>query len=287
MGFRDWIKARTDELVEARLGPEFRERTQALTVRQNEYGFDPFGFSRSHLKYAFAIAKFLHDSYFRCESHGIENVPPGRVLLVANHSGQLPFDAVVIASAMMLKADPPRMVRSMVERFIPTLPFMSYLMNRWGQIIGTPENCRRLLEDEEAILVFPEGVRGISKPFSRRYQLEPFGLGFMRLAHETGAPVVPVAVIGAEEQAPAVNVKSIARLIGAPAFPVSPIPPFVPLPLPVKYRLYFGEPLRFSAAGGPGDGDDDENLVEDVRTVRNSVQSMIQVGLKERKHVFW
>jgi len=283
MGFVDWLKARADELVESRLGPEFRERTQALTVRQNEYGFDPFGFSRDHLKYAFAVAKFFHDRYFRCESHGLENVPAGRVLVVANHSGQLPFDAMVIASALILKADPPRMARTMVERFIPTLPFASYLFNRWGQITGTPENCRRLLEDEEAILVFPEGVRGISKPFSRRYQLQDFGLGFMRLALQTGTPVVPVAVIGAEEQAPAVNVRSIAKLIGAPAFPVSPIPPFFPvLPLPTKYRLYFGEALEFE-----GDPDDDDELVESVRTVKNSIQSMIQLGLKERQHVFW
>jgi len=283
MGFVDWLKARADELVESRLGPEFRERTQALTVRQNEYGFDPFGFSRDHLKYAFAVAKFFHDRYFRCESQGLENVPAGRVLVVANHSGQLPFDAMVIASALILKADPPRMARTMVERFIPTLPFASYLFNRWGQITGTPDNCRRLLEDEEAILVFPEGVRGISKPFSRRYQLQDFGLGFMRLALQTGTPVVPVAVIGAEEQAPAVNVRTLAKLVGAPAFPVSPIPPFFPvLPLPTKYRLYFGEALRFA-----GDPDDDDELVEHVRAVKNSIQSMIQLGLKERQHVFW
>jgi 1-acyl-sn-glycerol-3-phosphate acyltransferase len=283
MGIVDWLKARADELVESRLGPEFRERTQALTVRQNEYGFDPFGFSRDHLKYAFAVAKFFHDRYFRCESHGLENVPSGRVLVVSNHSGQLPFDAMVIASALILKATPPRMVRTMIERFIPTLPFASYLFSRWGQITGTPENCRRLLEDEEAILVFPEGVRGISKPFSRRYQLQDFGLGFMRLALQTGAPVVPVAVIGAEEQAPAINVRTIAKLIGAPAFPLSPIPPFFPvLPLPTKYRLYFGEALRFD-----GDPDDDDELVEHVRTVKNSIQSMIQLGLEERQHVFW
>jgi len=283
MGFVDWLKARADELVESRLGPEFRERTQALTVRQNEYGFDPFGFSRDHLKYAFAVAKFFHDRYFRCESHGLENVPAGRVLVVANHSGQLPFDAMVIASALILKADPPRMARTMVERFIPTLPFASYLFNRWGQITGTPDNCRRLLEDEEAILVFPEGVRGISKPFSRRYQLQDFGLGFMRLALQTGTPIVPVAVIGAEEQAPAVNVRTLAKLIGAPAFPVSPIPPFFPvLPLPTKYRLYFGEALRFE-----GDPDDDDELISHVRTVKNSIQSMLHYGLKERQHVFW
>jgi 1-acyl-sn-glycerol-3-phosphate acyltransferase len=172
----------------------------------------------------------------------------------------------------------------MVEKFIPTLPFVSYLLSRMGQITGTPENCRRLLEDGEAILVFPEGVRGISKPYTHKYQLQDFGLGFMRLALENRTPIVPIAVIGAEEQAPAVNFKGLARLLGTPALPISPIPPFIPIvPLPVKYRLYFGEPLSFE-----GDPDDDDEVIADkVRVVKNSIQSLIHVGLKERKHVFW
>jgi 1-acyl-sn-glycerol-3-phosphate acyltransferase len=284
MGITDWIKQRAEELVDLRLGGDFRERARALTVRQNEYGFDPFGFSRDSLKYAYVLGSWLYKSYFRCETHGIENVPPGRVLLAANHSGQLPFDGVVIAAALLIDGQPPRMVRSMVEKFVPTLPFASYLMSRWGQITGTPENCRRLLEADETILVFPEGAKGISKPFSRRYQLQEFGLGFMRLALQTGTPIVPVSVIGAEEQAPAVNVRPLARLLGSPSFPVMPIPPFIPIvPLPVKYRLYFGEPQRFT-----GDPDDDDEVIEGyVRKVKNSIQSMIQIGLKERKHVFW
>jgi 1-acyl-sn-glycerol-3-phosphate acyltransferase len=283
MGLGDWLKERAEKLVDARLGPEYRERTRALTVRQNEYGFDPFGFSKDSLKYGYVLASFLYRDYFRCETHGLENVPGGRVLLCANHSGQLPFDGLMIAAALFVEAQPPRMVRSMVEKFIPTMPFASWIFSRWGQITGTPENCRRLLEDGEAILVFPEGAKGVSKPFSKRYQLQEFGLGFMRLALATDTPIVPVAVIGAEEQAPAINVKPLARLIGAPAFPVMPIPPFVPLPLPVKYRLYFGEPLRFT-----GDPDDDDDAISaSARTVKNSIQSMVQVGLKERRHVFW
>jgi 1-acyl-sn-glycerol-3-phosphate acyltransferase len=176
------------------------------------------------------------------------------------------------------------MARSMVEKFVPTVPFASYLFARWGQITGTPENCRRLLEDEEAILVFPEGARGIAKSFDKRYQLQEFGLGFLRLALATQTPIVPVAVIGAEEQAPAINVKPLAKLIGAPSFPIMPFPPFVPLvPLPTRYRLYFGEPLQFT-----GDPDDDDDVIEEkVRRVKHTIQSMIQFGLKERKHVFW
>ena len=260
-------------------------RTQALVVRGNEFGYDEFGLSRASFRQAAPVARWLYRSYFRAEAHGIEHIPAtGRVIFVSNHSGQLPFDGLVIAAAAFLEPPQPRLVRSMLEYFVPTVPFASYLFARWGQITGTPENCRRLLASEEAVLVFPEGARGISKPFSKRYQLAEFGKGFLRLALEMQAPVIPVAVVGAEEQAPAVNVKSLARLLGTPAFPIVPYPPFVPLvPLPVKYRLYFGEPMRFT-----GDPDDDDEVLDDkVASVKNRIQSMLHLGLRERDHVFW
>lgn len=260
-------------------------RTKALVVHGNEFGFDPFGLSRDSFKTAAIVARWLYRHYFRAQAFGIEHLPAaGRVILVANHSGQLPFDGLVIGGACFLEPPQPRLVRAMVEFFVPTVPFASYLFSRWGQITGTPENCRRLLRAEEVVLVFPEGARGISKPFSKRYQLAEFGKGFMRLALETGSPIVPVAVIGAEEQAPAVNIKPLAKLMGMPAFPVVPYPPFVPvLPLPVKYRLHFGEPMLFT-----GDPDDDEEVLDEkVKQVRNRIQSMIHVGLREREHVFW
>ncbi|HTL38436.1 MAG TPA: lysophospholipid acyltransferase family protein [Kofleriaceae bacterium] len=257
-------------------------RTQALVVHGNEFGYDPFGLSRDSVKTAAVVARWLYRHYFRAEAHGIENLPAsGRLILVSNHSGQLPFDGLVIGSACFLEPPHPRLVRAMVEFFVPTVPFASYLFSRWGQITGTPENCRRLLSAEEAVLVFPEGARGISKPFSKRYQLADFGKGFMRLALETGSPIVPVAVIGAEEQAPAINFKPLARLLGTPAFPIVPYPPFVaPLPLPVKYRIYFGEPMRFT-------GDPDDDLDEPVKQVKNRIESMIHLGLRAREHVFW
>jgi len=260
-------------------------RTQALVVHGNEFGFDPFGLSRQSLEAAMTVARLVYRYYFRAECHGIENLPAsGRVVLVSNHSGQLPFDALVIGSACFLEPPQPRLVRAMVEFFVPTVPFASYLFARWGQITGTPENCRRLLAADEAVLVFPEGARGISKPFSKRYQLADFGSGFMRLALEAGAPIVPVAVIGAEEQAPAMNAKILAKLFGVPSFPIVPYPPFVAaVPLPVKYRVYFGEPMRFT--GDPDDDDDD--LAERVKTVKNRIESMIHMGLRGRKHVFW
>ena len=260
-------------------------RSQALVVRGNEFGFDEFGLSRDSFRTAARFARWLYRSYFRAQAFGVENIPAtGRVVFVANHSGQLPFDGVAIGAACFLEPAQPRIVRSMVEYFVPTVPFASYLFARWGQITGTPENCRRLLAAEEAVLVFPEGARGISKSFARRYQLAEFGTGFVRLALEMSAPIVPIAVIGAEEQAPAVNVKPLARLLGMPSFPVVPYPPFVPVvPLPVKYRLYFGEPMHLT-----GDPDDDDDVLDDkARSVKQRIQSMIHLGLRERQHVFW
>src|SRR5690606_9854703 len=136
-------RTKIDRFVEQRLGPDIEARTRALAIRSNEYGFDPFGFSLEHVKYAVLLARFLYRDYFRAETFGLEHVPPaGRVLLVANHSGQLPYDALVIAMACFLDHQPPRVVRSMVDAFVPKLPFVSYAFARWGQITGTPDNCR-------------------------------------------------------------------------------------------------------------------------------------------------
>ncbi len=260
-------------------------RTKALVVHGNEFGFDPFGLSRAHVKTAATVVRWIYRHYFRASAFGIENIPlDGRVIFVSNHSGQLPFDGMVISAATFLEPERPRLVRSMVEYFVPTVPFASYLFARWGQIVGTPENCRRLLAAEEAVLVFPEGARGISKPFTQRYQLAEFGKGFMRLALEMQCPIVPVAVIGAEEQAPGVNIRPLAKLLGIPAFPVVPYPPFVPIvPLPVKYRLYFGAPMRFT--GDPDD--DDETMGAQVAAVKQAIEALIERGLRERAHVFW
>jgi 1-acyl-sn-glycerol-3-phosphate acyltransferase len=259
------------------------DRAEALRTLErpsNEFGVDRYGFDADYLLAAAAPLIWLYKNYFRVETHGIEKVPPGRVLLVANHGGQIPIDGAMVGVAMLLEADPPRAVRTMTEKWAATLPFISTIFARSGQIVGTPENCRRLLETDEVVMVFPEGVRGISKLWPQRYQLQDFGLGFMRLALETNTPIVPVAVIGAEEQAPAVlNLKPLGKLIGFPALPLT----LTPLPLPTKYRIYFGDPLHFT---GPPD-DEDVELDKKVRVVKSAIQTLLQTGLEERKNVFW
>lgn len=271
---RDWSHRMTGDAIES----------QMVSLKQgaNEYGVDPFGFSVDFALAASAPLIWLFRNYFRVETFGVEKVPSGRVLLVANHSGQLPFDGAMIGVALLTQGSPPRAIRSMVEKWVPTLPYVSTFMARIGQIVGTPENCRRLLAANEAILVFPEGVEGLSKLWSKRYQLQDFGLGFMRLALETQTPIVPVAVVGAEEQAPALfDVKPVARLLGAPSLPITPLG--LPFPLPSKYRIYFGEPLRFS--GRPDD--EDAELDKKVNVVKAAIQAMLDAGVRERKGVFW
>jgi 1-acyl-sn-glycerol-3-phosphate acyltransferase len=271
--------------VEDLLGEELDARLARIEQHPNEVGVDPFGFDPQAARYALAVAAFLHRFYFRTEVFGIENVPAGRALIIANHSGQVPLDGLAIGASLMLDAEPPRFPRSMVEKWSAELPFVSVLFPRVGQVVGSPENARRLLQNDETLVVFPEGSRGISKTFDRRYQLVDFGLGFMRLALETGAPIIPVAVIGAEEQYPSIaDLKPLARMLGMPAVPILPqLFVGMALPLPTKYRIYFGEPLHFT-----GDPDDEDGVVEEkVWVVKQTIQSMVNRGLKERRAIFW
>lgn len=272
-------------LSEQTLNEEINARIDSLGVPLNEAGFDPFGFDPQVGKYALSLMALIYRKYFRVEVQGIDALPAGRLLVVANHSGQLPFDAMMISTALMLEATPPRLARSMVEKWTASLPFVSSLYPRCGQVVGSRENARRLLQRGETLLVFPEGVRGIAKTFERRYRLAEFGSGFVRLALETQTPVVPVAVIGAEEQYISVaDLKPLARLFGMPTLPVVPQVLFSgPLPLPTKYRIVFGEPIHFG-----GDADDDETSVgKKAQQVRRTVQEMLRQGLQARTGVFF
>jgi 1-acyl-sn-glycerol-3-phosphate acyltransferase len=274
-----------DDAARRLLGPDFEARLGRVPLVM-AHSTDPFGFDLETAKYTVAAAALFHRAYFRTAVYGVDNIPEGRVLLVANHSGQVPLDGMLIGCAMFFDAEPPRIIRSMVEKWTQTLPFVGTFFQRVGQVVGVPENARRLLDQGEAVLVFPEGARGVSKPFSQRYELTPFGLGFMRLALETATPIVPIAVIGAEEQY--INLGNWERMAAALAMPTFPIIPqwLVPggqLPLPTKYRIYFGEPLRFE-----GDPDEDDAVIaEKVEVVRGTIQSMLRDGLEKRRAIFW
>lgn len=282
----DSATSSVDAWMTSKLGEEFNARLARVPLSLSPTGVDEFGLDPEWAKYALASVAVLHRHYFRTEVFGQENIPSKRVLFIANHSGQIPLDGALIGASLFMDVEPPRFMRAMVEKWSQTLPFVSVFFSRVGQVVGVPENAKRLLENEEALLVFPEGVRGISKPFDQRYQLVDFGLGFMRLALETNTPIVPVAVIGGEEQYVSLgNFDRLAKLVRTPSVPILPqlLLPFGALPLPTRYRIHFGEPMRFA-----GDPDDDDAIIEEkVHLVRTTIQSMLNRGLKARKSVFF
>jgi len=259
-----------------------------IPTRLNAYGYDAWGFHTETTKRAMLFTALLHRYWFRVETHGIDRIPQGRCLLIGNHAGQVALDAAMIGASCFFEAAPPRIIRGMGEYWLPTVPFVNEIMVRTGSVVGTRKNCIDMLEQGELVIAFPEGIRGMNKLIWERYQLQEFGHGFMRLALETATPIVPIAVVGSEEQAPAIaNVMPIARLLGMPAFPVTLTWPWLGplgmLPLPVKYRVYFGEPMRFE--GNPSD--EDEVIAEKVDQVKARIASMLADGLSARPSIFW
>jgi 1-acyl-sn-glycerol-3-phosphate acyltransferase len=269
------------------LSQELDVRLRKIPTRLNEYGFDQFGLEPAAAKNQMLLSSLLYRYYFRVETRGSEKVPNGRVLLISNHAGQLPFDGMMLGVAMLLDAEPPRIVRGMGEYWIPQLPFVSVAATRSGSMVGTPENCAQMLEADECVMVFPEGVRGMNKVYRERYQLQRFGQGFVRLALETETPIVPVGIVGSEEQQPGfANVPRLGKLLGMPAFPLTLgfpwLGPLGILPMPVKYRIYFGDPLHFE--GSPTE--EDAQIQAKVNLVRDAIHALLQRGRQERKGIF-
>jgi 1-acyl-sn-glycerol-3-phosphate acyltransferase len=267
---------------------EIDARMRRIPTRLNAYGYDAWGFHTETAKRAFMSTALLYRYWFRAEAHDIDRIPSGRVLLISNHAGQIALDAAMITLACFLEAETPRIVRGMGEYWLPTVPWVSEIMVRAGSVVGTRKNCIDMLEQEEAVIAFPEGVRGMNKLIWERYQLQQFGQGFMRLALETGTPIVPIAVVGSEEQAPAIaNVLPIARLLGTPAFPITFTWPWLGLlgmiPFPVKYHIYFGEPMRFDGSAN----DEDEVIGLKVDQVKRQIAGMLADGLAQRRSLFW
>ena len=267
-----------EALYQRLVTPELQELFARIPKPVGSFGYDPWGYNENSALLGLGVVKWLYERYFRVEAHGLENLPArGRLLVIANHSGQLPMDGVLIGYALATNPNGPRAPRAMIERFFPTVPYLGNLLNSLGAVIGDPLNCSKMLEQEEAIIVFPEGVRGSGKLYKHRYQLQRFGNGFVHLAMAHNTPIVPVGVVGCEETMPSIaNIAPLAKLLGIPYAPVA-----FPVPLPARVYLNFGEPIMFDGPVG-----DEEEVTARVEQVKERIRDLIDAGLKQRTTVY-
>jgi len=249
---------------------------------------DPFGLDLEVRALAAPAFRFLHDRYWRIEVSGAHHVPAeGPVLLVANHSGALPFDgAMIVTTVDMLRR---RVVRFLYDRFVEAVSPLDAFYRKVGGVTASRENAQELLRLGEAVLLFPEGISGVAKPFSERYRLRPFSPGFARLAMQFDVPVVPAAVVGAEEIYPLVGrAEGVGKALGIPYLPITPFFPLLgllgALPLPTKWFIRFGPPVRLSAGSAQGDYLQARN---DAVVVRRRLQGMVTRLKNRRRSVFF
>lgn len=268
------------------------ERLKQIRIKDAGFGYDIFGFEPESAFIAYCFFNLFYNYWFRVESTGIENIPTkGSVILTPNHSGALPLDYIMIAIDIVKKLKPPRIARGVVDHFAGALPFINTMIYRCGSVIGSRKNTEYLLKNGDMVVIFPEGTKGIGKPFTQRYKLVRFNVGFIELALKTKSPIVPVAVIGAEEQAPQLfKIKWLGRLFGFPYIPVTPTFPllgiFGLIPLPVKYHIYYGRPFYFYEKYSPRDAQDPEKVRMLANLVQDALQELINNGLKKRKSIF-
>jgi 1-acyl-sn-glycerol-3-phosphate acyltransferase len=264
---------------------------KSLTSRSEE--IDDFGLDPAYESKVRPVSEFLYRRYFRVKTSGIENLPKsGRCIVVANHSGTLPLDGLMLRTALHLERGGSRELRWLAEDFLFYLPFAGVFMNRVGAVRACQENAERLLEKEHMVAVFPEGVQGIKKLYRDRYRLQRFGRGgYIRLALRMRAPIVPCAIVGAEETNPLLyRVEYLAGLVGLPYIPVTPTFPFLGplglLPAPSRWRITFGEPVSLDHHG-PEAADDHVLVGRLSDRVRGTIQSMLESGVRERRSVWF
>jgi len=257
-----------------------------------DYQEDEWGFDEEFADALLPFLEFLYDRWWRVETVGARNVPShGRALLVANHAGILPWDATMISVGLLREHPLPRYPRFLVLDWAFQLPYVSVAMRKLGGVVASPYNALRLLEQDELVAVFPEGVKGAGKPFKERYRLQRFGRGgFVELALRTGSPIVPVAVVGSEEIYPKLGeAPAIARLLGAPYFPLTPTFPWLgglgTVPLPSRWRIEFGEPIE-TARFGPDAAEDRSFVFELSEQVREAIQNKVYENLVARGSAF-
>ncbi len=248
------------------------------------HGTDVFGTSLEGFGAAYAIAYWMHRYYFRVVSAGHDHIPRrGAAVIVGNHSGVLPFDAMMLAADVFRHKEPPRLVRYMVDYFVYRIPWLGTFFRGLGQIPGTRRNFDGLVEEGHLVGIFPEGAPALGKPAAERYQLYPFSHGHVELAARHGVPVVPFGLVGAEEQQTMLtDIRPLARALRLPYIPITTTFPWLGpaglLPKPVRYYLHYGEPLEIDPAVLASV----EARGHEVDRVRDAVASQIRFGLEVR-----
>lgn len=251
-----------------------------LEERYKDYS-DPWGFNLSTVKQAMDVVYPLYKRYFRVRVFGLENVAEEPYMVISNHTGQVPIDGMLIATAFATELDKPRVIHSMIERFMAGLPFLGDISAQAGSILGDRENCKWLLNKGESILVFPEGVRGINKSTQDFYKLQKFSHGFYRIALQSQTKILPISVIGAEEMFPLVfQAGGIGKKFGLPSLPITAN--LVPLPSPID--IYIGEPIEVPSDLSPEAPD--KEIRPHVYNIEKIIKRNIHNGLQSRRKFF-
>ncbi|MHB9859933.1 lysophospholipid acyltransferase family protein [Streptomyces sp. YIM S03343] len=259
-----------------------------------DYDVDDFGYDEELTdQVLMSVLRPVYEKYFRVEVKGVENIPAeGGALIVANHSGTMPLDGLMMQVAVHDHHPAGRHLRLLAADLVFVLPVVNELARKLGHTLACTEDAERLLGQGELVGVMPEGFKGIGKPFGDRYKLQRFGRGgFVSTALRQGAPIVPCSIVGAEEIYPMIgNAKTLARLLGFPYFPLTPTFPWLgplgAIPLPTKWTIQFGEPIRTD--GYPPEAADDPMLMFNLTDqVREQIQHTLYKLLVQRRSVFF
>lgn len=259
-----------------------------------DYEVDEFGYDEELTdQVLMSLLRPLYEKYFRVEVKGVENIPAeGGALIVANHSGTLPLDGLMMQVAVHDHHPAGRHLRLLAADLVFVLPVVNELARKAGHTLACAEDAERLLRAGEIVGVMPEGFKGIGKPFGERYKLQRFGRGgFVSTALRAGVPIVPCSIVGAEEIYPMVgNAKTLARLLGIPYFPLTPTFPWLgplgALPLPTKWTIQFGEPIPTDSFA-PEAAEDPMLMFNLTDQVREQIQHTLYKLLVQRRSVFF
>jgi 1-acyl-sn-glycerol-3-phosphate acyltransferase len=260
-----------------------------------DYPVDDFGFDPDLTEHVLLpLLRPLYDTWFRVETRGLDNVPgTGAALVVANHSGTVPLDALMTALALLDHHPASRHLRMLAADLVFSLPVVAPLARKGGNTLACNADAERLLTAGELVGVWPEGFKGIGKPFRERYKLQRFGRGgFVSAALRTGAPIIPCSIVGAEETFPMLgNAKTLARLLGLPYLPITPtfplLGPLGAVPLPSKWIIEFGEPIETADLGGAAAAEDPMLVFNLTDQVRETIQSTLYTLLMQRRSIFF